>query len=618
MSTGNGFSLLWLRLTGPTAEAAQVDFQPGLNIVWGASNTGKSFIFSCINFMLGREEPPKGITELSGYTTVWLAFAEHSGVQRVLERGKKGGDIRLYTMNGADWSLTDPQALGATHDPSRTDTVSHLLLSVAGFDKTIILTGIEKGSTRQLSFRDIAHATLVHEERIIAEKPPVYPTGQHTRATEELATFTHLITGKEWSGVTANADIKLAKAAWRAKRELYEQLIAELDRDDEGGRLGHKELATEVAAFDRRIASLSSEIDQNIGQLTEVMAARKRAWENKQNAQSRRLMAEQLSERFQLLNQHYKSDLERLRFVSEGDFFLSQLGDPHCPFCGSLLERHMASHLGNESDTSSLQTAAAEEMKKILANMRDLETTQASLAREQGELEENIRINSAQIAMFEDILRRQLEPRVATNQRDLAEMIATRMKMLSRKIALERIAQLETGYAALGKEPKKDKRHIVRASPKPDPASLRLFADEVANILKHWRYLKVGDVEFDTEMDLVVAGEPRRNQGKGHRAVLHSAFSIAIMTHCAKQELNHTGVVLLDSPLTSYKEKDRYETDEDIQIGFYRYLSEIPRTQQVIVFENKEPPGGLTGKFNEIHFSGTAGVGRRGFIPDRR
>ncbi|WP_437648386.1 ATP-binding protein [Sorangium sp. So ce362] len=617
MTTRSGFRLSWLRLTGPAVRPAQIDFEPGLNVIWGASETGKSFIFSCIDFMLGREAPPKKIAELDGYTTAWLAFTERSGKQRVLERGLQGGDFRLFAAQGREWTLSNPQLLHPEHDPTRTDTISHLLLSAAGIEDAIILSGVIKSATRQLSFRDIAHMTLIHEERIIAERTPIYPSGQHVKKTEEMATFTHLISGTDWSGVVANPDVKLEKATWRGKKELYEQLIEELKREAGEDPLSLEELEKAIAVNALKITEVSSKVEESSKVVAQAMGTRKNEWERAQKARSRLLVVEQLRDRFELLKKQYGSDLDRLRFISDGEFFLAQLGTPHCPLCGEVLADHTVDQLGEEANRASLQEAAAEEAKKIATNVRDLEKAQAALDVEQAVLDKEIRIRQEAFSNAEKAIRQELEPRLGANRKELAALVESRMKMLTQQFVQQRLAQMTTGQAALGREPKR-RANPAKPSPNPAPAILRLFADEIAAILRAWRYLKEGGVDFDGEMDVVVAGEPRRNRGKGIRAVLHSAFTIAVMTHCDAQNLKHTGLVLLDSPLTSYKENDQYEVDEDIQIGFFRALSELPEHQQVIVFENKEPPAALLGAFRQIHFSGTAGVGRRGFIPDRK
>ncbi|ENI4023168.1 AAA family ATPase [Pseudomonas aeruginosa] len=49
----SGFHLCFLGFFGPNKEPACVSFGAGLNVIYGASNTGKSFIVEAIDFMLG-------------------------------------------------------------------------------------------------------------------------------------------------------------------------------------------------------------------------------------------------------------------------------------------------------------------------------------------------------------------------------------------------------------------------------------------------------------------------------------------------------------------------------------------------------------------------------------
>ena len=46
-------TLRQLCFTGPERAEARLDFHSGLNIVYGASDSGKSFILEAIDFMLG-------------------------------------------------------------------------------------------------------------------------------------------------------------------------------------------------------------------------------------------------------------------------------------------------------------------------------------------------------------------------------------------------------------------------------------------------------------------------------------------------------------------------------------------------------------------------------------
>ncbi len=58
-----GFVITRLALTGPNRADAELLFRRGLNVVTGPSDTGKTFAFQCIDFMLGASTPPKAIRE---------------------------------------------------------------------------------------------------------------------------------------------------------------------------------------------------------------------------------------------------------------------------------------------------------------------------------------------------------------------------------------------------------------------------------------------------------------------------------------------------------------------------------------------------------------------------
>jgi hypothetical protein len=613
----SGFFITWLRLTGPDLTPAQVDFAPGLNVIWGASETGKSFIFSCIDFMLGRSKPPKKIAELKGYESGWLAITLRSTKQRyVLERGLRGGDFNLHTVKPGSWETADSTTLLAENKPDRTDTISHMLLTASSLDKGIILMGKEKGLTRRISFRDIAHLAFVDENRIIAELPPVYPTGQRDSLTAELATFSYVISGADWKGVIAAPDVKVARATWRGKNELYEQLIQELEAEVGADPLPPERLAEQIAACDTRIIEVNSKIEESSQAITAMMGSRRQDWEEAHKARTRLAVIGQLQDRFKQLLEHYKSDMDRLRFIAEGDFFLAQLGAAHCPFCGDPMEQHSADRLQKEAANGSIQEAAEEEIRKIAANVRDLEQTMESLSGERGMLGTHVSRRERAISAAESSIRDELEPKLGEDKRELAELVQGRGKLLAQKGAIERLATFRERHVAIGKEPRqKRKGGEPKPSPNPDAGSLYKLSGEIAAILKDWRYIKDGSVTFDEEMDMVVNGEPRGNRGKGIRAVLHSAFTIGVMNHCSKNPLNHTGFVMLDSPLTSFKEKDYTEVTEDIKEGFFESLLHLPDHHQVIVFENKEPPPNILPRLLGYRFTGNKGEGRAGFIP---
>lgn len=64
--------------SGPKVEYSQVMFDAGVNILHGPSNSGKSYVISCINFMLGASEVP--FTRAStGYDTIHMTMESMDG-----------------------------------------------------------------------------------------------------------------------------------------------------------------------------------------------------------------------------------------------------------------------------------------------------------------------------------------------------------------------------------------------------------------------------------------------------------------------------------------------------------------------------------------------------------
>ena len=119
--------------------------------------------------------------------------------------------------------------------------------------------------------------------------------------------------------------------------------------------------------------------------------------------------------------------------------------------------------------------------------------------------------------------------------------------------------------------------------------------------------------------DLIISGKERSSEGKGFRAIAYAAFMIGLLDYCAdsRTELPHPGIVVLDSPLVTYKRRDTTpgeEISEDVTAAFYEALAKLPAGKQVIVLENNDPPAAIHGQINYTHFSRSA-TGRYGFFP---
>lgn len=87
--------LNFIRFLGPKKEHAEFRFTKGLNILWGSSDTGKTFLVEAIDYMLGASEPLKDIPERVGYDRVLLCLTL-AGKEYTLHRSINGGAFKLF------------------------------------------------------------------------------------------------------------------------------------------------------------------------------------------------------------------------------------------------------------------------------------------------------------------------------------------------------------------------------------------------------------------------------------------------------------------------------------------------------------------------------------------
>lgn len=90
-----GFFIREIRLIGSGVEDAFIKFDRGLNIVSGASDTGKTYVFQCIEYMMGASKPPKKIYEARNYTHILMEIETNDGV--VISFKRQIGDKIIYT-----------------------------------------------------------------------------------------------------------------------------------------------------------------------------------------------------------------------------------------------------------------------------------------------------------------------------------------------------------------------------------------------------------------------------------------------------------------------------------------------------------------------------------------
>src|SRR5712671_7960058 len=96
MTAAAGLRIRHLSFLGPNRQPATILFGPGFNVLYGASDTGKSFVVDTIDFMLGGKGPLRDIPEREGYDRILLGLENLNGKTFTLHRSTLGGGFKLF------------------------------------------------------------------------------------------------------------------------------------------------------------------------------------------------------------------------------------------------------------------------------------------------------------------------------------------------------------------------------------------------------------------------------------------------------------------------------------------------------------------------------------------
>jgi hypothetical protein len=610
-----GFQLIQLKLTGSNVSDAEVTFAQGLNVITGPSDTGKTFILQCINYVLGGNDVPKRIPEAKGYDSVILAIKKNAdGEVFELKRSlQKAGHILLSHDGDDDIDLNQK------HVADKTDNISGFLL------ETLNMVGkkVRKNKwdeTVSLSFRNLVHLTIISEETIIRETSPVLKEN-YTTATTEKSVFSLLLTGIDDAELIAADNTKISKVRINAKIEMLHDLVSQTQEQIE-----QQDINYPLHILQTQLDELNSTYEKSCEiltlaeeSITEIEQERLAIWKKHCKIESRLNDLVGLDNRFELLDSQYNSDIRRLSAIVETSQTIDKMMPINCPVCGSPATCHDENHQLSHIDFDLIVNSSLEEITRTRALITDLKTAVSDMNNEIEELSSQQMTTKAELEAIDGKIQGELRPKVkealdATREiQEQIEKIHIVFSLYERQSDL--LEMIKTFETSLKEIPESQNSHSV------DPSYFREFCNEIESLLKAWNYPGTNRVEFNFNpkvWDIIIDGHDRKSHGKGVRALYYATFALALLRYCVTNNLPHPGFVIIDSPLLVYKEPDSYEDTPppDVKNSFFIQVASLFAEEQVIILENEVPPeqSNYEKPINIIKFTKTK-IDRYGFIP---
>jgi hypothetical protein len=609
--TDSYLQLRKLVFSGPIGEV-KLDFVPGVNVICGASDTGKSFLAESIDFMLGGSSL-REIPERTKFGDIELHLAVSNGENWQFNRAVSGGDFKLVDLNNPNSQSS--VKLKQSHGHDKTDNLSGFLLDKIGLIGKRILKSSKKGTTQSLSFRNLARLAIIQEGEIQQTGSPFWG-GQFTLKTAELAAIKLLLTGVDDSSVIATSTPESDNSKQIA---LIDELLADLIVEIADIGEEESELAAQLSRLENSIDLQRESLGASQQELDSLLSARREIFEQRQKLEVRSNEIEEHLARFELLREHYEVDIARLNAIQESGSMFAHIKQTSCPLCGAPPN---AQHVVNkcDGDVIAIVQAASSEIQKIARLKAELSHTVAELQNELIMLRDSFQNKSTDYDRLDSAIQQTVAPQVGDERVVFSALVEKRasvqrsVELYTRKLVLE-----ERKLALLQEDEDIGERNseVVYGIP---IAIAHDFSKKLSTILKAWDFPGDCLVHFDNSLtDFVIDGKPRGSRGKGLRAITHAAVTIGLLEYCQEHGLSHPGFVVLDSPLLAYfkpeGDDDFALKGTDLKERFYKYLVEHHATEsQIIIIENQHPPLGLEDELAMTVFTGNPNEGRFGFL----
>lgn len=601
-------TLKQLSVHGPGLSPALVVFDGRRTLIRGPSETGKSHIWKCIWFLLGGTGSLEQFPESQGYDSLELAFLHGEHEYRV-RKAMSGGAARvlvrqydLWVADGAPNPLEDVE-----------QDLGELLVSLSGAaGKLVLRTRSEKGP---ITGDDLRHWALLSQPRMISEDAT---KGTGHGSDKHVSSYSLFLSGLDDSAVEL---YKSASEKDRAKGMLAaaESELARL----EGLIPADANRASTVQALarlDERLDMVATQFQARSSVLKELRQQIAVAGEALTTVSTQLASATSMRERFTMLDLKYSSDLARLGATNEGIAFFEALEETPCPLCGTPVEQHVDAGNLKLRAPSKYRNAIAAEAEKIRELRRGL---QPSLAQEQARISiatADVKRLTASLKLLEE--QETLVLRAASQEFDVdpRELTESHTRLSALIDAFDESTRLKGEITRLEQATKQKRTALVR--------NVGSHGDKIGAIarqmLNDWGFTSIQSVHVDAAAcDLLIDGRRRLSYGAGKRGLFLTAMTIALMQHALKEGHPHLGVVVLDSPLKAYAQKESADdTDREIPIAtvnasFYRWLSRFKGPGQIIVLENEAVDPATARALDAIEFTDDYTRGRQGFYPRR-
>lgn len=588
----SSFYIKKLSLSGDNVKTSSIEFTNNLNIICGPSDTGKTYILECIDFIFGCDNKNFPLNKNTGYDTVNMEIATSCG-DIFLKRNFEENHIYVKSNN--------PQIESGKYSKTKSKLyIGDLFLKLMGINSPPKIIKNQNFDRQSLTFRTFLHTFFIEEDNV-SQRESILFKRKESANTAILSSLLYLITGNFFENFDQQEDKKIRQTRKNALMDYINYNLSYLSaREKEISKIE----TCDVELLQKKIDSILNEITQKEGEITAATIKSKDLSQEIYRLNDELAQCSILASRYENLRSQYMSDIKRLTFIVEGqvngyDF----RAETSCPICyGSLPKIKEPSFI----------EASNVEVNKLLLKIKDLDNAENDLICELNNLQEkNLKLTKKR-REIESLINSKLKPQINKLKETLDEYKLSIENHKESSIIksfqdnmISDLQKLEVKYTC-------DMKYKPKEYFKKD--FLNTINKKLQNILKCCFFENSNSVKFDlSSFDIMVSGKSKLTYGKGYRAFLNTIMALALREYLLEHGKFCPRLLILDSPILSLIEKGEGKASDSMKGALFKYLINHKNDGQTIIVENSIPEVNYD-DVNVIRFTKDEKSGRYGFL----
>lgn len=580
-----------------------VDFTPGLNIICGRSNTGKTAVARCIDFALGKMGDLP-IDETFGYDEVELLVQAADGTISITRKFHKD---QVDVITNIPGMMSDKYNLKYSQSQRNgLPVLSDLLLSAMGIPVPCMVIKNIDFKRVPLTLRTFLHI-LLFLNNDIGKVESVLEPKESIQKTVFLSSLLFLMTGSNFPehDEQTKKEIRIAE-----RNAILRYVNTQISNISEKKVLQKQMTAFQGIDVEQQMTALIAGIEQTESAISAALSRRQELVQEISELQEKMTEAELMKFRYAALKSQYTADIKRLTFIADGEMERNAHDkNTVCPFCES--------HFTPKDDETYIESARGE-LSRIVAQMNDLTKAEQSLAEEMRWMSEEMAKLDAEKDSIESHIQQELRPKAEAMRKSLADY----KNFLQLKREMSVIDDLAVGWEADLRNPPVEPESALQYHPREH------FDDDFKKLINQYYKDILLECSYSTEpivanfnisnFDIEINGHKKSaHEGQGYTSFVNSVTALTFRHYLAHQGKYYPGFLIIDTPLLALDQGVKDSDPKSMGAGLFRYFMNHQEEGQLIIIENSKNLPDLdyeAAGANVITFTKGLTEGRPGFL----